>query len=194
MVKTSGKIFGLVLLTVLLAVPGSAQLDMSGSAATLKNFALPEFSKQTGRLQFILYGATARNLGALVFLTFPKVDVVKNDITNIQDVVSLASVQPYPLDWTPEQVREFWKDKTHSQALIFADDAEYDKNLRMLRGDSPVHYRTPELSVDGVGFDVDQDRQFVHIRSKVQIVIYPETRKKSGISPGSKKDTKEEKK
>ncbi len=194
MVRSAEKIFGIVLLILLLAVPGYAQLDMSGSAATLKNFALPEFSKQTGRLQFILYGATARNLGALVYLTFPKVDVVKSDIANIQDVISLASVLPYPLTWTAEQVREFWKDKTHSQALIFADDAEYDKNLRMLRGDSPVHYRTPELSVDGVGFDVDQDRQFVHVRSKVKIVIYPETRKKSGVGPGPKNDTKKEKK
>ena len=197
MVRTAEKIFGIVLLIFMLASAGYAQLDMSGSAATLKNFALPEFSKESGRLQFILYGATARNLGAIVFLTFPKVDVVKNDIMNIQDVVSLAAVQPYPLGWTAEQVKQFWKDKNHSQALIFADDAEYDKNLRMLCGDSPVHYRTRELSVDGVGFDVDQDRKFVHIRSKVKIVIYPETRKKSGVAPGSKKDThdtKEEKK
>ena len=196
MVGFTGKVFGSVLLILMLAAGGYAQVDMSGSAATLKNFALPEFSKESGRLQFILYGATARNLGAIVFLTFPKVDIVKNDIVNIQDVISLSSVLPYPLTWTAEQVREFWKDKSHSQALIFADDAEYDKNLRMLRGDSPMHYRTRELSVDGVGFDVDQDRKFVHIRSKVKIVIYPETRKKSGLGPGSKKDkdTKEEKK
>ena len=190
MVGTARKIFGIALLTAVLAPAGYAQLDMSGSAATLKNFALPEFSKASGRLQFILYGATARNLGAVVYLTFPKVDVVKNDITNIQDVVSLAAVRAYPLAWTADQVRDFWKDKQHSQALIFADDAEYDKNLKMLRGDSPVHYRTRELSVDGVGFDVDQDRKFVHIRSKVKIVIHPETRKKSRVAPGSDKDTK----
>ena len=197
MVGTAEKIFGIALLIFVLAPAGYAQLDMSGSAATLKNFALPEFSKESGRLQFILYGATARNLGAVVYLTSPKVDVVKNDITNIQDVVSLAAVRPYPLVWTAGQVRDFWKDKQHSQALIFADDAEYDKNLKMLRGESPVHYRTRELSVDGVGFDVDQERKFVHIRSKVKIVIYPETRKKSGAAPGShknSKDTKEEKK
>jgi len=162
--------------------------DMSGSAASLKNFALPEYSRDNGRLQFILYGESARNLGALVFLVQPKIDIVKNDITNIQSIVSLAAAQPYPLTWTAGQVADFWKDKGHSQALIFSDDAEYDKNLRMLRGDSPVHYRSREISVDGIGFDADQDRRFIHVRSKVQVVIYPGARKKSGLRSASEND------
>ena len=166
------------------ALCSSGADDMSGSAASLKNFALPEYSRSTGRIQFILYGETARNLGALVGLTQPKVDIVKNEVTNILDVVSLADALPYPLTWTQGQVEDFWKDKKHSQALIFADDAEYDKNLKMLRGDSPVHYRSREMSVDGVGFDADQDRQFVHIRSKVRIVLYPSARQRSAPSAG----------
>ena len=117
MVKTAGKIFWIVLLTVCGVLSVSAADDMSGSAASLKNFALPEYSKSTGRLQFILYGETARNLGALVFLVKPKIDIVKNDIVNIQSIVSLASVQPYPLNWTAGQVRDFWKDKKHSEAI-----------------------------------------------------------------------------
>jgi len=158
--------------------------DMTGAAASLKHFALPEYSRANGRLQFILYGETARNLGALVFLTQPKVDIVRNEVSNILDIVSLANVLPYPLTWTQGQVEDFWKDKKHSQALIFADSAEYDKNLRMLRGDSPVHYRSREMSVDGVGFDADQDRKFVHVRSKVRVVIYPDARRRSAPSAG----------
>ena len=73
---------------------------------------------------------------------------------------------------------DFWKGKDHSQAVIFADSAEYDKNLKMLRGDAPVYLRTREISVNGVGFDADQDRKFVHVRSKVKVVIYPEARKR----------------
>ncbi len=195
MVKTAGKIFGIVLLTLggFLTAPGAD--DLSGSAAAMKNFALPEYSRSSGRLQFILYGETARNLGALVFLTLPKVDIVKNEVSNILDVVSLAKVQPYPLTWTAGQVADFWKDKKHSQALIFADTAEYDKNLRMLRGDTPVHYRSPEMSVDGVGFDADQDRKFVHVRSKVRVVIYPDARRRSAPSAAEKeKKTNQEKK
>ena len=134
----------------------------------------------------------------MVFLINPKIDIVRNDITNIRSIVSLAAVQPYPLTWTAGQVADFWNRIPHSQALIFSDDAEYDKNLRLLRGDSPVHYRSREMSVDGVGFDADQDRKFVHVRSKVKVVIYPEARKKSGIRSGSGKIdedvTKKEKK
>ena len=194
MVKFARKIFWIVLLSGILCGPAFAADDMSGSAASLKNFALPEYSQDSGRLQFILYGDTARNLGALVFLVKPKIDIVKNDITNIQSIVSLASVLPYPLNWTAGQVRDFWKDKNHSEALIFADDAEYDKNLKLLRGDSPVHFRSREISVDGVGFDADQERKFIHIRSKVKIVIFPEARKKSGVRTRPNEVTKEEKK
>ena len=172
-----------------------AEDDMSGSAASMKNFALPEYSKDSGRLQFILYGESARNLGALVLLVNPKIDIVKNDITNIQSIVSFASLQPYPLTWTAGQVADFWKNKGHSQAVIFSDSAEYDKNLRLLRGDAPVHFRSPDMSVDGVGFDADQDRKFVHIRSKVKIVIYPAARKRSGVGRNSADDkSKKEKK
>ena len=87
---------------------------------------------------------------------------------------------------------DFWKDKTHSQAIIFSDDAEYDKNLRMLRGDSPVYYRSREIAVDGVGFDADQDRRFVHVRSKVRVIIYPAARRRSGIRSASEKEIKKE--
>ena len=190
--KIAGTLFWLVLLSA--GIMGYAEDDVSGSSASMKNFALPEYSKDNGRLQFILYGESARNLGAMIFLANPKIDIVKNDISNIQSVVSFAALQPYPLTWTAGQVADFWKGKEHSQAVIFADNAEYDKNLRMLRGDSPVHYRSPVISVDGVGFDADQDRQFVHVRSKVKIVIYPAARRQSGIRRESADNSKKEKK
>ena len=192
--KVAGKIFWIVLLILGSRVTVFSADDMSGSAASLKNFALPEYSRENGRLQFILYGESARNLGARVFLTNPKIDIVKNDIIDIHSIISLATVQPYPLAWTASQVADFWKNVHHSQALIFSDDAEYDKNLKMLRGDSPVHFRSREMSVDGVGFDADQERRFIHVRSKVKVVIYQEARKKSGIRSNSTDHGKEEKK
>ena len=192
MVKIARTVFWIVLLSV--GTVCFAQDDLSGTSASMKNFALPEYSKDNGRLQFILYGESARNLGSLVYLVRPKVDIMKNDVTNIRSIVSLASLEPYPLTWTAGQVADFWKDKTHSQAVIFSDSAEYDKNLRMLRGDSPVYFRSPEFSVDGVGFDADQDHKFVHVRSKVKVVIYPAARKHSGLRRVSKDNTKKEKK
>ena len=189
--KIAGALFWIVLLIA--GAVCHAEDDMSGSAASMKNFALPEYSKDNGCLQFIIYGATARNLGAMILLSQPMIDIMKNDVTNIQSIVSLAGLQPYPLMWTAGQVADFWKDKQHSQALIFADSAEYDKNLRLLRGDSKVHFRTPELSVDGVGFDADQDRKFVHIRSKVKVILYPDARKRSGVRKVENTTRKEKK-
>ena len=198
MVKTYGTLLRLILLTGCLGIVSLFADDASGTAASLSNFALPEYSKSSGRLQFILYGEKATNLGAMIMLVKPKIDIVKDDMKNIRDIVSLADAEPYPLTFTPQQVMDYWKDKQHSQSLIFSDDAEYDKNLRMLRSDAPVHFRSREISVDGVGFDADQDRRFIHIRSKVRMVIYPEMRKYSGMRPlgennsqdDSKKETK----
>ena len=198
MVKTYGTLLRLILLTGCLGTVSLFADDASGTAASLSNFALPEYSKSSGRLQFILYGEKATNLGAMIMLVKPKIDIVKDDMKNIRDIVSLADAEPYPLTFTPQQVMDYWKDKQHSQSLIFSDDAEYDKNLRMLRSDAPVHFRSREISVDGVGFDADQDRRFIHIRSKVRMVIYPEMRKYSGMRPlgennsqdDSKKETK----
>ena len=183
MVKTYGTLLRLILLTGCLGIVSLFADDASGAAASLSNFALPEYSKSNGRLQFILYGEKATNLGAMIMLVKPKIDIVKDDMKNIRDIVSLAEAEPYPLTFTPQQVMDYWKDKQHSQSLIFSDDAEYDKNLRMLRSDAPVHFRSREISVDGVGFDADQDRRFIHIRSKVRMVIYPEMRKYSGMRP-----------
>ena len=56
MVKTAGKIFWIVLLILSPRIMLFSADDMSGSAASLKNFALPEYSRDNGRLQFILYG------------------------------------------------------------------------------------------------------------------------------------------
>lgn len=180
--KTDGKIFCLILFLISGLFLPLFSNDGSGTAASLTNFALPEYQKESGRLQFIIYGEKATNLGAMVELIKPKIDIVRNDVKNINDVVSLAHILPYPLYSKVPQVLAYWKDKAHSQALIFTDIAEYDKNLRMLRSDAPVRFRSREIAIDGVGFDADQDRKFIHIRSKVRMVIYPELRKKSGIS------------
>ena len=193
MVKTYGTLLRLILLTGCLGIVSLFADDASGTAASLT-----EYSKSSGRLQFSLYGEKATNLGAMIMLVKPKIDIVKDDMKNIRDIVSLADAEPYPLTFTPQQVMDYWKDKQHSQSLIFSDDAEYDKNLRMLRSDAQVHFRSREISVDGVGFDADQDRRFIHIRSKVRMVIYPEMRKYSGMRPlgennsqdDSKKETK----
>ena len=177
------KVFFLILLLSALMSAGTGLRadDGTGSSASLSNFALPEYSSKDNRLQFILYGEKASNLGAQVHLTNPKVDLVNDNVKNINDVISLADETPYPLTFPADKVAAYWAGKPHCRALFFSQDAEYDKNTRLLKSDSPVYFRSREIAVNGVGFDADYSRKFVHIRSKVRMVIYPDMRKKSGI-------------
>lgn len=187
------KVFLLILLSALLSAgTGLRADDGTGSSASLTNFALPEYSGKDNRLQFILYGEKAKNLGALIYLTNPKIDLVNDDVKNINEVVSLADEIPYPLAMPGKEVAAYWIGKPHCRALFFSQEAEYDKNTRMFRSDSPVFFRSREIAINGVGFDVDYDRKYVHIRSKVRMVIYPEMRNKSGIPSEKAEKTKQE--
>ena len=173
-----GKTYGAVLLLSVLC--GSFLLlnarENSGSAAELRDFALPGFSRKSARLEYILYGEKAYNLGGLVSLKNPRVDMIRKEVTDINQIRSLAKVTPYALKTPYKEVEKFWADKKHSEGLIFAPEAVYDKNLRILRGDGPVKFRTPDLSMDGTGFDADHERKFVHIRRNVRIILYPKAR------------------
>ena len=185
--KTYGTVFFLsILCGCVMLLDGS---ETTGSAAELREFALPGFGKKSNRLEYILYGEKAFNLGGSVSLKNPKVDMIRKGITDINQIKSLAKVKSYALMTPYKEVQKFWADKKHSEGLIFSGDAVYDKNLRILRGDGPVSFRTPELSMDGIGFDADHERKFVHIRSKVRIVLYQKARSKGpgGLSSGKKK-------
>lgn len=183
--RTYAAVFWLI---VLMAVPVFADTSNSGSAAEFTDFALPEFNRKSGQLEYILYGKKATNLGANVTLIKAIVDLVRKDVGNINNIISLANTKPYPLHTKQKDVRKFWKNKQHSQALIFSDHAVYDKNLRMLKSDTPVYLRSPELAIDGVGFDADQERKFIHVRQKVRIVLYSDTRRKNMSRNNTKKE------
>ncbi len=163
------------ILCLMLALSAFAQ-DGSGISATLKEFALPEY-KSDGSLQFILYGEKAVNLGALVNLENPIVDVVQEGLTDINAITPVSALKLYPLGTRPSEVSRFWAKIPHCRAIIYSSKAVYDKNTRILTGDLPAYFRMRELDLDGVGFSADQEKRFIHIRSKVRVAIRPEYRK-----------------
>ena len=184
--KTYGALFFLsILCSVLLQLDAR---ENSGSAAELRDFALPGFNRKSARLEYILYGEKAYNLGGTVSLKNPRVDMIRKEVKDINQIRSLAKVKLYALNTPYKEVQKFWADKKHSEGLIFSPEAVYDKNLRILRGDGPVQFRTPDLSMDGIGFDADHERKFVHIRRDVRIILYPKARNKGpGLTgPGKK--------
>jgi len=49
--------------------------------------------------------------------------------------------------------------------------AVYDKSTNTVSGNKKITYRSKEIDVDGIGFDVDNEKKILHIRSNVKVVI-----------------------
>jgi len=182
--RSCKKIYGLSLALAAMAFLCPASFGASedaGTSAVLDNFILPEYRKADNRLQCILYGDKAVNLGAIINLKNPLVDIVQDEIKNINDVKNLQGTVLYPIEEPTPSVRKFWSDKTHSKALISSTTAQYDRTSKLLKGDDIVHFRSPGIDIDGVGFDADNERKFIHIRSKVRVIVRPEMR--NGVEP-----------
>jgi len=126
-------------LVVFLLLPDAAA-EGDETSVILKVFKLPEYNKDTGDLDYIIYGDEANNVGVIVNLKQLKVDWIGRDVKDIKGTVT-----------TPSGI--------------------YDRSTKIIRGDEEVHFRSAAMDVDGVGFDADQKKQTIHIRSKVKVIL-----------------------
>ena len=58
-----------------------------------------------------------------------------------------------------------------TKGAVKTPSAVYDKTTQTIYGNDKITYRSAEMDLDGVGFDIDQIKQFMHIRSKVRLVL-----------------------
>lgn len=188
--KDLKKIWSICAVFSMLLAPGILSGQNVGAEASISGFALPQYRKKDNRLQFILYGKSASNLGALLILKDLRLDIIQDTVKNVNEIISLDKAPLYPIDSSVPFVKEYWKDKDHSRALLFTPGGAYDKNTRTLRGDGKVHFRSRELDIDGVGFDAFYERRFIHIRANVRVVIRPEAREHSLERKKEKENTK----
>lgn len=49
--------------------------------------------------------------------------------------------------------------------------AVYDRSSKTVTGNEKITYRSKEVDIDGVGFDIDHEKQTLHIRSKVKVTL-----------------------
>ena len=171
--RITGALSGLILFLFLLAAAPCSGED-AGMNAKIRSFRMPQYHKNNDRLQFIVYGDSADNKGALLFLTNMMVDVIDSDITDVKQVALIPGVTAYELSDDSPWVRQFWSKIPHSQGLIFCETATLDKTTKILRSDRPVQFRSEYLDINGVGFDAYQEKRLLHIRSNVKIKLRTE--------------------
>jgi len=143
------------------------------SQVTLENFVFPQYSESEHRLQMIIFGETALNKGRHIYLTGVILDPVAPHVSAMSQVQSVPgrSVKPYLLLSDDKIITQFWKDKTHSNAMIFTRAAVFDRNSKICSSDEKVSLRSRELDADGVGFDINLNKRKIHVRSQVKVVL-----------------------
>ncbi|MBP5182346.1 MAG: hypothetical protein J6331_04885, partial [Lentisphaeria bacterium] len=61
----------------------------TGAQASIEGFALPQYRKGDNRLQFILYGKSASNLGALMILKELRLDIIRDTVKSVNEIISM---------------------------------------------------------------------------------------------------------
>ena len=114
--------------------------EMEDANVVLTNFKLPEYNKDTGDLDCIIYGQKAQTMDVRIDLDQLKVEWVGKDQNDIKGTVTTTK-------------------------------GVYDRSTKIIQGDEEVHFRSAGMDVDGVGFDADQKKETIHIRSKVKVIL-----------------------
>ena len=86
------KIFRVILLALLLLPSLVMAGPNSGVSATLVDFTLPHYQKN--ELQFVLYGERAVNLGAIITVYNPLIDIVVRKLHDVEVITILKGMKP----------------------------------------------------------------------------------------------------
>ena len=68
------------------------------------------------------------------------------------------------VDWIGDTVQDV-------KGVVTTHSAVYDKSTQQITGNEPITYRSDVMDLDGIGFDIDQIEQILHIRENVKLVL-----------------------
>ncbi|OGV39784.1 MAG: hypothetical protein A2X48_24095 [Lentisphaerae bacterium GWF2_49_21] len=81
-----------------------------------------------------------------------------------QNVGVIINLKKLKVDWIGKNVNDI-------KGTVTTPKGVYDRSTKIIKGEDEVHFRSDSMDVDGVGFDADQKKQTIHIRSKVKVVL-----------------------
>ena len=136
----------------------------------IENAKIPVLNK--GRLQMVIFSSNAELRGEMLTGKHTVLALIRKgaDPDKIRDDWNRKS---YPLGAPLKEVLEFWKDRVvYSTGFMNTPEAEIDTTSRhRAGGNRDVHFRSPLLDLDGVGFEADFARRTITINSDVHIVL-----------------------
>lgn len=188
------KILTLTIAALMSSASLFAQEDMGSGKIIMKNFKLPQYNVKTNTPDFIIYGEEADMLGIVANIKGLLVDVFQKNVKDIRIVKNLEGSNVYDITWDSDKVKAFWKNLPHSLALIQSPSAEYDRSTQIIKGKEWIKVRTHFADLDGVGFELDQTRQTLHIDQKVKVVYREDLKEAEDLEKAEKEKKEIEKK
>ena len=151
----------------LAAAPKQNIDDLRG--LTLKNAKIPIFNN--ARLQMMIFSGEAERRGEAMIGFKTVLEIIRKG-ANADDINDGWDLKPYPLGAKLPEILDFWRRRiAYCEGVITTPECEVDQIGRRAGGSQDVHFRSPSLDLDGVGFEADFNRRTLAVNSQVRIVI-----------------------
>jgi lipopolysaccharide export system protein LptC len=119
-------------------------------------------------LSISLARAGAPDLGVLILKDFRTRSADQTDPTGWEVTGKRAEVRGSIA--TLQQVQVVLNGKT-APATITSPDCVFNRSTNLVTSKAPLHLVSKQMTLDGVGYDLDPQKQTLHIRSKVKMII-----------------------
>jgi hypothetical protein len=140
-------------------------------AQSSANASFAIYNKKTGAPQYLIYAESVKKSGDDLNLTNVMIDIIRPKLKKISSIVSIAPYKIYDIKISKKNALKFWLKIPHSQGIIQAPKAVYNETFQLIKGKGPIHLRTPALDLDGVGFEADNNKKTLWIKSKVKVIF-----------------------
>ena len=133
----------------------------------------PQYN-DAGRLDYMLYADKAMPNGAIIDMKKVLVDFISSEaeLSRVKDNRNLKLYSLKDAAESSENVESFWKEHAGiSRAFCRTPEAVFDRTTGIITGEKKVRFRTEQMDIDGIGFDLDQKSGNLHIRSNVHVVL-----------------------
>jgi len=117
--------------------------------------------------------AMAREDAAKISADGIRVPIYQGDSDVPAAILSAEHARPIGTRFELKGVRLEWLGVSVSdiKGVVTTPTAVYDRSTKKVDGNEWVKYRSEPMDLDGVGFDIDQIKQVIHIRSQVRVEI-----------------------
>ena len=136
---------------------------------SLKNAKIPIFNN--ARLQMMVFAGEAERRGEAMVGINTVLEIIRKG-ANADDITDGWGLKPYRIKATLPEVLDFWRRRiAYCEGIITTPECEVDQIGQRAGGSRDVHFRSPVLDLDGVGFEADFKRRTLAVNSQVRIVI-----------------------